>query len=69
MLKTLYGMGIKSLMVEGGASVIASFLDSRYVDRLLITISPTFVGSAGVTYECSGEQVSWRPSEWMNDFL
>ncbi|OHD21420.1 MAG: GTP cyclohydrolase II [Spirochaetes bacterium GWB1_59_5] len=36
--------GIRSLMVEGGLEVISGFLGSDLVDRLVITISPRFVG-------------------------
>lgn len=31
-------------MVEGGASVITSFLDSGLVDLIIITIAPVFIG-------------------------
>lgn len=51
-------MGFRSLMVEGGATVIAAFLNSAYVDTLLITVSPKFIGSAGIGYDCRGEQVT-----------
>lgn len=36
--------GITSLMVEGGARVITSFLAARLADWLVITIAPVFVG-------------------------
>ncbi|KAJ3020872.1 UNVERIFIED_CONTAM: 2,5-diamino-6-(ribosylamino)-4(3H)-pyrimidinone 5'-phosphate reductase [Siphonaria sp. JEL0065] len=36
--------GISSIMVEGGARVISSFLNSDLVDRIIITIAPLFVG-------------------------
>ncbi|HTX73726.1 MAG TPA: dihydrofolate reductase family protein, partial [Rectinemataceae bacterium] len=38
------GLGVSTLMVEGGAAVIASFLRSRLVDRLVVTIAPCFLG-------------------------
>lgn len=43
-LKLLWERGIKSLMVEGGASVISAFLKARLVDALVLTITPQFVG-------------------------
>jgi riboflavin biosynthesis pyrimidine reductase len=43
-LKLLCGRGIKSLMVEGGASVIGEFLKARLVDAVVLTITPQFVG-------------------------
>lgn len=44
LLERLAAMGIKSLMVEGGARVITSFLAARLVDGIVITIAPMFVG-------------------------
>lgn len=38
-------------MVEGGAKVITSFLQSGLVDRLIVTMSPCFVGADGIGYE------------------
>lgn len=51
LLTRLHEMGIRTLMVEGGATVITSFMRSGLVDHLIITISPSFVGAEGVTYE------------------
>jgi riboflavin biosynthesis pyrimidine reductase len=36
--------GINSLMVEGGARVIGSFLQQRLANQVLLTIAPCFVG-------------------------
>jgi len=36
--------GICSVMVEGGARVITSFLQARLVDLIVLTIAPRFVG-------------------------
>jgi GTP cyclohydrolase II len=36
--------GIPSVMVEGGARVITSFLQARLVDLIVLTIAPRFVG-------------------------
>lgn len=44
LLEHLAALGIKSLMVEGGARVITSFLSAGLVDSLVITIAPVFVG-------------------------
>lgn len=43
-LARLESMGIGSLMVEGGARVITSFLQGRFADLAVLTISPQFVG-------------------------
>jgi len=43
----LYELGfldINTLMVEGGAQVITSFLRQRLVDRVVITLAPLFAG-------------------------
>jgi riboflavin-specific deaminase-like protein len=46
MLHKLYiGYGIKSLMIEGGPTLLKSFLDDQLVDCLCITIAPKFLGS------------------------
>ncbi|MBD3275744.1 MAG: GTP cyclohydrolase II, partial [Candidatus Marinimicrobia bacterium] len=44
MLNRIFEMGINSVMVEGGSEIITSFLQSRYVDLMLLTISPDFLG-------------------------
>ena len=44
LLQQLGARGIKSLMVEGGAKVITSFLRHRLVDHLAITVAPMLVG-------------------------
>jgi riboflavin biosynthesis pyrimidine reductase len=43
-LKLLKQKGIKNLMVEGGANVISAFLSAGFVDAVVITISPRFIG-------------------------
>lgn len=44
----LHGRGLSHLMVEGGAKVIASFLEAQLVDLLVVTISMQFLGGLGV---------------------
>lgn len=43
-LAHLHGAGVRRLMVEGGAAVIGSFLQSRLVDQVVLTIAPLFLG-------------------------
>ncbi len=43
-LGALEARGIRSVLVEGGAHVIASFLRARCVDRMTIYVAPVFVG-------------------------
>jgi len=44
LLDALHERGIRSLMVEGGAAVITSFLAAHLVDRVAITVAPVYVG-------------------------
>jgi 3,4-dihydroxy 2-butanone 4-phosphate synthase/GTP cyclohydrolase II len=44
MLDALHGRGVRSLMVEGGAAIITSFLAAELVDRVAITVAPVYVG-------------------------
>ena len=43
-LSRLSELGIKRVMVEGGAKIITAFLASQLVDALVITIAPVVVG-------------------------
>lgn len=54
-LEKLYQMGIKSIMVEGGASIINDLLIyNKIIDSLIITIGPVFLGKDGVEVSPSG---------------
>ncbi len=44
-LALLWASGVRSLLVEGGAQVITSFFRARLVDRLVVGIAPTILGS------------------------
>ena len=44
LLQTLIGMGVGTIMVEGGAQIISSFLADRLVDQVVVTIAPLLVG-------------------------
>jgi GTP cyclohydrolase II len=44
LMQWLAGRSINSVMVEGGAEVITSFLRQRLVDLMIITISPRLLG-------------------------
>lgn len=50
-LQALRDRGIKSLMVEGGARIIQSFLtcEPNIIDSLIVTVAPITVGE-GVTH-------------------
>jgi GTP cyclohydrolase II len=44
-LQTLRALGVGSLLVEGGARVITSFFAEKLVDRLVVGIAPTIMGT------------------------
>jgi riboflavin-specific deaminase-like protein len=44
-LGALRDFGIRSLLVEGGARVITSFLGEKLADRLVVGIAPTIIGA------------------------
>lgn len=48
LLSTLSHMGIRSIMVEGGALVLNAFLAQRLADYGVVTIAPVFVGGLSV---------------------
>ena len=43
-MQLLRERGIKSLMVEGGATVITAFIQARMADALVLTVAPRLVG-------------------------
>jgi len=48
LMKILAEMQVNSIMIEGGAKVITSFINSRLVDQFIITICPRLVGGLQV---------------------
>ena len=48
LLTYLGQQGVNQLMVEGGAQIITSFLASRLVDQVVLTIAPLLVGGLRV---------------------
>lgn len=61
LLDCLAGLGIRSLMVEGGAAVITSFLKERMVDLLILTIAPCLVGGQPAIESLVGDEASGFP--------
>jgi len=41
-------MGVSTLMVEGGAQVITSFISTQLVDQVIVTVAPVLVGGLRV---------------------
>jgi GTP cyclohydrolase II len=48
LLERLGDWGINSLMVEGGAQIITSFIAAKLIDQMVITIAPLLVGGLRV---------------------
>jgi 3,4-dihydroxy 2-butanone 4-phosphate synthase/GTP cyclohydrolase II len=48
LMALLDGMAVDSVMVEGGARVITSFIRARLVDQFVITLAPLLVGGLPV---------------------
>jgi GTP cyclohydrolase II len=48
LLAKLGEMEVTSLMVEGGAQVITSFISSKLVDQVIVTVAPVLVGGLRV---------------------
>jgi len=55
----LHARGVRSLMVEGGARVITSFIAARLVDLFVITVAPLFLGGLPVL---DGQTAGERPA-------
>ena len=44
LLEALRARGVRSVLVEGGSEILASFLRERLVDRLTVFVAPTVIG-------------------------
>lgn len=65
MLLALKSGGVQSLMVEGGAKVITSFLAHKLVDMFVLTISPRLVGGLHAPAELLKAQAKIRAPRWV----
>ncbi len=61
LLQRLAEMGVNSLMVEGGAQIITSFLAARLVDQVVLTVAPMLVGGLRVMDYLGRTQVNCFP--------
>ena len=58
-LETLHGLGIASVMVEGGGQLFASFLDSGLYDEIVLSTANTLIGGeSSVQFFSTGTRVS-----------
>lgn len=60
-LEALYTKGIRSLMVEGGASVITAFVLANLADAIVLTVAPMLIGGYKAIDELHGESQSTFP--------
>lgn len=58
MLERLYEKGIRSLMVEGGSTVIWSFLYHGFVDEMFVYIGPIVIGGVKTSTLAGGKGVN-----------
>lgn len=68
LLHCLTSFGIHSLMVEGGAGMITSFLAAQLVDRLVITVAPLLVGGLNAVGDLNGHglpQLKNPQTQWL----
>lgn len=59
----LYSIGIRSIMVEGGAKIIQEFMRIEYVDELIVTIGPIVLGE-GVSSTGNGSRLQLKDASW-----
>ena len=65
-MQILTSRGIRSLMVEGGATVINELLSQRYrglVDSVVVTVAPVWLGEGGVRVE----PIKWEGLQGKNE--
>ncbi|MCP1413544.1 bifunctional diaminohydroxyphosphoribosylaminopyrimidine deaminase/5-amino-6-(5-phosphoribosylamino)uracil reductase RibD [Paenarthrobacter sp. A20] len=65
-LGTLFDQGIRHVMVEGGSSILSTFLAADLVDELIVYLAPTLLGSGtpalndlGITTLADAQHWSW----------
>jgi GTP cyclohydrolase II len=61
LLEHLGVLGVNSLMVEGGARMITSFLRERLVDLLVLTVCPVLVGGLRAVDDLGGSDPAHFP--------
>ena len=44
-LRKAASFGLKSILVEGGPTLVTSFLKSGFVDKIVVIVSPSLIGS------------------------
>lgn len=65
-LRMLFDQGVRHVMVEGGSSILSTFLQAHLVDELIVYLAPTLLGSGtpalndlGITTLADAQRWSW----------
>ncbi|MGG5172780.1 bifunctional diaminohydroxyphosphoribosylaminopyrimidine deaminase/5-amino-6-(5-phosphoribosylamino)uracil reductase RibD [Pseudarthrobacter sp. J1738] len=66
-LAALFGMGVRHLMVEGGAGIIGAFLQAGLVDELIMYLAPTLLGSGTASIADLGITTLAQAQKWQWD--
>jgi 3,4-dihydroxy 2-butanone 4-phosphate synthase/GTP cyclohydrolase II len=75
LLAYLKSLGLRSVMVEGGASIITSVLRSRLANQVLLTISARFLGGLPSMHRMHGDDAYHPPQldnlkyQWLGNDL
>ncbi|MCT9871845.1 bifunctional diaminohydroxyphosphoribosylaminopyrimidine deaminase/5-amino-6-(5-phosphoribosylamino)uracil reductase RibD [Paenarthrobacter aurescens] len=69
-LSTLFDQGVRHVMVEGGSSILSTFLAADLVDELIVYLAPTLLGSGtpalndlGITTLADAQHWSWDEAD------
>lgn len=69
-LRALASEGIKSVMIEGGATILSELLNSEYshlINSIIVTMAPTYLGHGGVSVSPDSKlDQEGRPSAALN---
>lgn len=64
LLRELSRRGLRGVLVEGGAHVIASFLRAELVDRMTVYVAPVLIGGEAAPSLMAGPE-SHSPEDWV----
>jgi len=58
LLRALHARGIRRLLLEGGPTLLASFLEKRLVDQAVVFVAPKIIGGASAPGPISGAGIA-----------
>jgi len=62
-LRSIYSLGISSVLIEGGSELLGSFFDSSHIDYCHCFIAPKIIGGSGLS-PIKGEGISKITNAW-----